>query len=299
MKRILMLVGLMALAASSTTYTSFAATNIKAGTAKAALCPVTLSRTQYYAISDGEFIDVQVTAAGYCNWEISYDPGWISVTKGQNGYGNGTITFMTWANLGGSRRTQTVTVNDQTITFIQPTAFSDVPSDHQFYYQISKLHSRGIVAGCGTFKYCPDAVVTREQLATILIRTLGMFDPPVPSEQRFSDVPPARSSYRFVDQLFLRGITAGCDSGLFCPERTVTREQLAIFLARALGVPNPPPPAAPLFTDVSPARVGYAHIDEVARRGLMLGYGDGRFGPDDPVSRAQLAAILYRAFNLY
>jgi hypothetical protein len=57
-----------------------------------------------------------------------------------------------------------------------------------------------------------------------------------PSAPTFGDVPPTDHAFRFIEALAASGITAGCAGGNFCPDANLTRRQMAVFLARALGL---------------------------------------------------------------
>ena len=119
----------------------------------------------------------------------------------------------------------------------------------------------------------------------------------------FGDVPPENIFYAFVEELARRGITQGCGSDsqgnrLYCPQSPVTREQMAAFVIRALGNFDPPTPAMQRFTDVPPANIFYAFIEEMAVRGITLGCGPGIYCPQSPVTREQMAAFLVRGFAL-
>jgi hypothetical protein len=60
---------------------------------------------------------------------------------------------------------------------------------------------------------------------------------PAPSTQTFGDVPPTDGAFPFIEALALSGITAGCGSGgVYCPDAPLTRRQMAVFLAKALGL---------------------------------------------------------------
>jgi hypothetical protein len=59
---------------------------------------------------------------------------------------------------------------------------------------------------------------------------------PAPSTATFSDVPTSSGVFRFVEALAASGITGGCGGGQFCPNQAVTRGQMAVFLATALGL---------------------------------------------------------------
>lgn len=91
------------------------------------------------------------------------------------------------------------------------------------------------------------------------------------------------------------GITRGCGTTAFCPDDPITREQMAIFLFRALDLPtaiNPDP-----FTDIgsSPARVEIRSLHDFA---IVTGCTPTTFCPKQPVTREQMAAFLDRAYDL-
>jgi hypothetical protein len=59
---------------------------------------------------------------------------------------------------------------------------------------------------------------------------------PAPASPTFSDVPASDGAYAYVEALAASGITSGCGGGRYCPDATLTRRQMAIFLAKALGL---------------------------------------------------------------
>ena len=59
---------------------------------------------------------------------------------------------------------------------------------------------------------------------------------PAPGAATFGDVPPSHPFFQFVEALAASGITGGCGNGNYCPDNPVTRGQMAVFLAKALGL---------------------------------------------------------------
>jgi len=59
---------------------------------------------------------------------------------------------------------------------------------------------------------------------------------PPPAVPTFADVPPSDGAFQHIEALVASGITAGCGSGNYCPDATLTRRQMAVFLAKALGL---------------------------------------------------------------
>jgi hypothetical protein len=62
---------------------------------------------------------------------------------------------------------------------------------------------------------------------------------PAPVSPTFNDVQPSNPQFQFVEALAASGITAGCGGGNYCPNNPVTRGQMAVFLAKALGLQFP------------------------------------------------------------
>jgi hypothetical protein len=102
-----------------------------------------------------------------------------------------------------------------------------------------------------------------------------------------------------ITYLYFKGITGGFPDGTFRPNATVTRAQLAAMLVRAKGLTRASPaPGENPFADLKAGHWGYADILAARQAGIIGGYADGTFQPDRPVNRAEIAAMLDRAFGL-
>jgi hypothetical protein len=95
---------------------------------------------------------------------------------------------------------------------------------------INALAASGITLGCGGGVYCPTSPVTREQMASFLVRGFHL---PQTATDYFSD-DSASPHQADINALAASGITLGCGGGVYCPAAWVTREQMAAFLHRAL-----------------------------------------------------------------
>ena len=126
-----------------------------------------------------------------------------------------------------------------------------------------------------------------------MVRILDGKDPQPVAESRFDDVDPAGFHARFIERLAALGVTRGCGDGRwFCPNRSVSRAHMAVFLSRAYSLPDGP---APGFTDV-PADAWYApSVAKLAASGITLGCDSGLFCPDSDTTRGQMATFLHRA----
>ena len=215
-------------------------------------------------------------------------------------------------------------------------SFADVPPTESFYAAIETLFHRNITAGCAPSLYCPSAGVLREQIAAFVASAeLGGRTelPPsglVPGVGRyvcgsggvsvFSDVSPADAFCRAIHWLAAAGRSFRCDeqpvygSG-WCPAATVTRGSFAEILARGLAPGDDAVPAAfsdaatgrsydctdgqpNAFPDVSDASALCRYVYFIWANGVIDGFGDGTYRPDDPVARDQMAKFLVNAYGL-
>jgi hypothetical protein len=260
--------------------------------------PITLSQSSQSFTPDAGAGSVNIIAQQPCNWTATSNAGFINITSDVGGSGSGTVSYSVDENFGASPRSGTMTIAGRIFIVYQGVRFNDVLPSHTFYELIGKLSAHGITTGCGNGNFCPEDPVTREQMAAFIIRALGQFNPPAPISQRFGDVPPSNFFYSFINEMAIRQITLGCGGGNYCPTDTVTREQMAAFIIRALGTFSPPVPASQRFSDVPPSNFFYNFIDRMAVLGITLGCGPNIYCPTDPVTRGQMAAFLVRAFGL-
>lgn len=117
---------------------------------------------------------------------------------------------------------------------------------HLFEEDIHALYEAGITRGCDppdNFRFCPDDPVTRGEMAAFLNRA---FDYPASSQDHFGD-DDGTVFEGDIDAIAAAGVTAGCnppDNNEFCPHDSVTRDEMASFLARALEL-DPIAPGVP------------------------------------------------------
>ncbi|HEX2642013.1 MAG TPA: pre-peptidase C-terminal domain-containing protein [Thermoanaerobaculia bacterium] len=183
-----------------------------------------------------------------------------------------------------------------------PSRFRDVSLLHPFGRFAEALFNAGVTGGCGNGFFCPQAAVTRDQMAVFLLRSKegSSFTPPACTAQMFADVPCSHPFAPWINELAARGITGGCGNGNYCPGGAVTREQMAVFLLLTLEGPGfaAPACAVPVFGDVPCVSPFAPWIHELAQRGITGGCGGGNFCPGGIVTREQMAVFLSTAFAL-
>ncbi len=184
------------------------------------------------------------------------------------------------------------------------TTFADVPTSYWASQYIERLYNAGITGGCSAspLMYCPESTVTRAQMAIFILRGIhgSAYTPPAATGSVFTDVPLGSFAADWIEQLALEGVTAGCGGGNYCPEATITRAQMAIFLLRGEHGNAYTPPAATgtVFGDIPLGSFADAWIEQLAAEGITSGCGGGNYCPDANVTRAEMAVFLVRAFGL-
>ena len=108
----------------------------------------------------------------------------------------------------------------------------------------------------------------------------------------FSDLDTGAWYHEAVDHVLRNGLMGGYGNGLFGPDNVLTRAQFAQILYNREG--RPAVTGGEAFTDVPPGAWYADAVAWAAARGIVSGYGGGRFGPSDPITREQLAVMLWR-----
>ena len=259
------------------------------------------------------------------NYERILRDGIVYFVNGLGGaviYPFGTPVEGSAARYSGSFGAQRVTASDQAMTFefysienggtlrdtytIAPSIFADVPAGYWAWSFVERLYSAGITGGCGTnpLIYCPEQTVTRAQMAVFLLRGMHGSDynpPALGGSTGFGDVQAGYWAAPWIKQLAAEGITTGCGNGHYCPESTVTRAEMAVFLLRAkYGAAYTPPAAGGStgFSDVPAAYWAAAWIKQLVAEGITSGCATSTYCPEQPVTRAQMAVFLVKTFAL-
>jgi hypothetical protein len=135
-------------------------------------------------------------------------------------------------------------------------------------------------------------------ISILFVGAFGYFDDTVSAEANFSDVPMDKHYSGAVYQLSDRGIIGGYADGTFKPGNSITRGQAAAIMAKLLNL-DTKNVKNPGFKDVPEGLWSYSAIAAAAEQGIFRGYADGRFGPNDKITRGQMASILIKAFGFH
>lgn len=117
---------------------------------------------------------------------------------------------------------------------------------------------------------------------------------PVLATSSFPDVAENAPYAEAVEYLKDIGIIQGDDKGNFNPEKVVTRAEMAVFVCRMLDQTENLP-VSTAFNDVPITHWANTYISKAAEFGIVAGYGNGYFGPSDPVTYEQAVTMIIRA----
>ncbi|PYI53381.1 OmpL47-type beta-barrel domain-containing protein [Paenibacillus flagellatus] len=176
---------------------------------------------------------------------------------------------------------------------------------HWAEMEVGRLAAKLIIQGMPDGSFHPDAEITRAQFAALLARALGL--QPVTPQGRFQDVAGADWHAGTIEAALEAGLIGGFDDGTFRPNAPVTREQMAVMVARAMtlsglgteGIADKPEETLQGFQDLG--SISPWARDAVARNvkaGVITGFTDTSYAPDRKASRAEAAVMISRWLTL-
>lgn len=168
--------------------------------------------------------------------------------------------------------------------------------------EIEILAAKDIVTGTAAGLYNPSGQVTRAEFVALLVRALELTaDEKSTAGGQFSDVGHGIWYEEAVNIAVAKGIISGYEGGVFAPDRSITRAEIAVILSKALAALGQSSAATPISLEFAdreqiPAWATGA-VAEVTQAGLMKGKTGQRFEAGLPTTRAEAAVVIYRLFK--
>lgn len=155
---------------------------------------------------------------------------------------------------------------------------------------ILAAHMSGWMEGTSPTAFSPATSLTRAQAATILVRFTGLTSSK--SDFTFADCI-GHWAEEYIDTAKAHGIVSGTGENNFEPDRSVTRAEMAVMLNKILGYSG----ISQTFTDVTENGYSWAYpaISALKSQGILSGYPDGSFRPQNSITRAEMAALITKA----
>ncbi|RKN80721.1 S-layer homology domain-containing protein [Paenibacillus ginsengarvi] len=179
----------------------------------------------------------------------------------------------------------------------KPKTFADLQG-HWAKADIELLASKLIVKGASADAFKPDQSITRAEFASLLVRALGIAEEKT-GRTAFTDVPNDAWFAGSVAAAASKGLVTGVEEKRFSPNESITREQMALMISRALAMTGKKASASSdklmVFADRGTISAwAQAAVAEAVQAGLMNGVDADRFAPAEQASRAQVAVLLKR-----
>ena len=175
--------------------------------------------------------------------------------------------------------------------------FTDVSKDHWAYDAITEAVAAGYFKGVSDTAFDPEGTLTRAMLVTVLARAAGA-ETDDNASTGFSDVAVGTWYTGAVAWAAENGVVTGDGDGTFAPDRAATRQETATIFLRLLKLLNKTLPEieeVKTFTDAADiAAWAEEAVETMQTAGVLTGYPDGSFLPQNPLTRAEAATLLCR-----
>ena len=172
--------------------------------------------------------------------------------------------------------------------------FADVNKEHWAYHSIVYLADKGILKGRGDGGFSPDDTVKREEFVKILVLAKNLNV--IKAECSFSDVDENSWYFGYIAAAVQSGIISGISETEFGSGLTVSREDAAVMISRALGTASGNNNQENVFTDSADIS-SYAKdaVNRLYNDNVISGMGDGSFMPKKMLTRAEAAQLIFKA----
>jgi hypothetical protein len=178
-------------------------------------------------------------------------------------------------------------------------SFEDVKASYWASAVIKVLTAKQIVTGITETKFMPEKSITRAEFAALLVRALGI---KAEGEAGYSDIGQNAWYAPYVAAASKQGIVKGGQNNTFRPNDTITREEMAVMIIRALEAKNggkaadaAKPSAFSDRAQVSAWAVQF--VDAAAQLELVKGRAKRQFAPQGVMTRAESAQVIYNLLN--
>lgn len=204
---------------------------------------------------------------------------------------NGESTGMTKAN-----EQKSHLENDDVIGMEPKNSFTDIEG-HWAKNDIELMLNQKVAFGIGHGQFAPNRPITRAEISMLMARAIGLDSQPATG--KFSDVAKTSWYADAIEAISEAGIMDGYADGTFQPNAQVTREQMAVLIARTMTFAGQKPAVTgnslARFTDSSSVSAwATASVNEVLASGLIHGVSTDLFAPEEMVDRAQAVVMIKR-----
>ena len=189
-----------------------------------------------------------------------------------------------------SNETYTLTVSGSRVT-MNGKAYSPVTIVNRKAAELNRTDHFAFLVGYTDGTFGPERNMTRAEVTTMFARLLTeQIEADKTYSNTFSDVPKGCWAANYIGYMQQFGIITGYSDGSFRPDAPVTRAEFAAIASRFEKLTD----GSKSFTDVPDTYWAARYINFAATRGWVTGYSDGTFKPENPITRAEVAAVTCR-----
>ena len=189
-----------------------------------------------------------------------------------------------------SNETYTLTVSGSRVT-MNGKAYSPVTFVNRKAAELNRTDHFAFLVGYTGGTFGPERNMTRAEVTTMFARLLtAQIEADKTYSNTFSDVPKGYWAANYIGYMQQFGIITGYSDGNFRPDAPVTRAEFAAIASRFEKLTE----GSKSFTDVPNTYWATRYINFAATRGWVTGYSDGTFKPENPITRAEVAAVTCR-----
>lgn len=170
------------------------------------------------------------------------------------------------------------------------TPFEDITGSWAKPY-IENLYAKGLISGVDTAHYSPDTNMTRAEFIKIAIGMAGIAHPDV-IKTTFSDISASEWYAPYIQAAYEHKLVKGYANNMFKPNQPISRAEAVKILLHAAGVNVETTEFIPIFPDIKSFYWYAKYVIYAAKNGIVNGYEDGTFGPDNSITRAEVAKIV-------
>lgn len=156
-----------------------------------------------------------------------------------------------------------------------------------------QVNSNAYIEGYDDGTFRPDNTITRAEAAAMMFKITAL-DVKDKYENNFIDIDDNAWYRDYVCRLADNGCISGYDNGTFKPENPITRAEFAVIIGKFVGME---PETLSKFSDVPSTHWAAKYIDPMALNGLLEGYDDGTFKPDNTITRAEAVTMINKALG--
>ncbi len=184
---------------------------------------------------------------------------------------------------------------------IKTSSFTDLDGYDWASEAIENLYGKNIINGTGNGQFNPAASVSREEIIKMIIVA---FDYPTVNETvyNFEDTDPDDWHHSYIQSAYQNGIANGMDDVSFGVGRSITRQDLAVMCYRAVtqkAIKLEAKSSDTVFKDATQfADYSWSAINIMSQNGILTGFDDGTFKPNNTATRAEAAVIINRLLTL-